>query len=105
MIVFHSLTKKHISSILDILLDKLTKRLEEEGLFLDIGDDIKEKLTTDGYSPNYGARPLKRTIEREIENKLSLNIVNRKFQSGDRIKAILKDGEITFEKVSSREED
>ena len=105
MIVFHSLTKKHISSILDMLLGKLTKRLEEEGLFLDIGDEIKEKLTTDGYSPNYGARPLKRTIEREIENKLALNIVNRKFQSGDRIKAILKDGEIVFEKISSSKED
>jgi ATP-dependent Clp protease ATP-binding subunit ClpC len=99
MIVFHSLTKEHISSILDILLAKLIKRLEEEGISLEIGPEIKEKLATDGYEPKYGARPLKRAIEREIENKLSLSIVNRQFQSGDKVKAIIKDKEITFEKI------
>ena len=101
MIVFHSLTKEHISRILDILLKKLVKRLEEEGLSLDVGPDIKEKLASEGYEPQYGARPLKRTIEREIENKLSLDIVNKKFQPGDRIKAVLKNGEIAFEKISA----
>ena len=101
MIVFHHLTKEHISSILDILLNKLIRRLEDEGLSLDIGPEIKEKLATDGYDPKYGARPLKRAIEREIENKLSLSIVNKEFQSGDRVKAILEDGEITFEKVAT----
>ena len=98
MIVFHSLTKEHISSILDILLEKLIKRLEEEGISLEIGPEIKEKLVTDGYEPKYGARPLKRAIEREIENKLSLSLVNRQFQTGDKVKAIIKDKEIAFEK-------
>ncbi len=101
MIVFHSLTREHISHILDILLNKLLKRLEEEGLSLEIGPKIKEKLATDGYDPKFGARPLKRAIEREIENRLSLSIVNRQFQSGDKIKAILQDGEIAFEKIST----
>ncbi len=101
MIVFHSLTKEHLSHILDILLNKLFKRLEEEGLSLEIGPEIKEKLVTDGYEPKYGARPLKRAIEREIENRLSLSIVNRQFQSGDKIKAILQDNEIVFEKIST----
>jgi ATP-dependent Clp protease ATP-binding subunit ClpC len=101
MIVFHSLTKEHISHILDILLNKLLKRLEEEGLSLEIGPEIKEKLATDGYDPKFGARPLKRAIEREIENRLSLSIVNRQFQSGDKIKAILQDGEIAFEKINT----
>ena len=101
MIVFHSLTREHISHILDILLNRLLKRLEEEGLSLEIGPKIKEKLATDGYDPKFGARPLKRAIEREIENRLSLSIVNRQFQSGDKIKAILQDGEIAFEKIST----
>jgi ATP-dependent Clp protease ATP-binding subunit ClpC len=101
MIVFHSLTKKHLSHILDILLNKLIKRLEEEEIYLEIGAEIKEKLVIDGYEPKYGARPLKRAIEREIENKLSLCIVNRQFQSGDKIKAIIKDNEIAFEKIST----
>ena len=100
MIVFHSLTKKHMSHILDILLNRLIKRLKEEEISLEIGAEIKEKLVTDGYEPKYGARPLKRAIEREIENKLSLCIVNRQFQSGDKVKAIIKDKEIGFEKVS-----
>ncbi|MCP4264592.1 MAG: ATP-dependent Clp protease ATP-binding subunit [Candidatus Brocadiaceae bacterium] len=100
MIVFHSLTKEHISGILDILMEKLIKRLEEEGISLEIGPEIKEKLVTDGYEPKYGARPLKRAIEREIENKLSLSIVNRQFQPGDKVKAIIKDKEIAFEKIS-----
>ncbi len=100
MIVFHSLTKEHISRILDILLNRLLKRLKEEGIYLEIDSEIKEKLIIEGYEPQYGARPLKRAIEREIENKLSLCIVNRKFQSGDKVKAIIKDKEIGFEKVS-----
>jgi ATP-dependent Clp protease ATP-binding subunit ClpC len=99
MIVFHSLTKEHMSHILDILLNELIKRLKEEEISLEIGTEIKEKLVTDGYEPKYGARPLKRAIEREIENKLSLCIVNRQFQSGDKIKAIIKDNEIAFEKI------
>ena len=100
MIVFHSLTKEHLSHILDILLNRLIKRLEEEEIYLEIDSMIKEKLVKDGYEPQYGARPLKRTIEREIENKLSLCIVNQQFQSGDKIKAIIKDEEIGFEKVT-----
>ncbi|MGR3220339.1 MAG: ATP-dependent Clp protease ATP-binding subunit [Candidatus Anammoxibacter sp.] len=99
MIVFHSLTKEHLIGILDILLAKLIKRLEVEELFLEVTDDVKEKLASDGYEPQYGARPLKRTIEREIENPLSLSIVNRKFKAGDKIKAVLKDGNIEFLKV------
>ncbi|ODS30548.1 MAG: ATP-dependent protease Clp (chain B) [Candidatus Scalindua rubra] len=101
MIVFHSLTKEHISRILDILLKRLIKRLEEEGISLEIGAEIKEKLAADGYDPKYGARPLKRAIEREIENKLSLSIVNRQFQSGDKVRATLQDKEIAFEKIST----
>jgi ATP-dependent Clp protease ATP-binding subunit ClpA len=99
MIVFHSLTKDHLSRILDILLNRLIKRLEEEEIYLEIDSEIKEKLVIDGYEPQYGARPLKRAIEREIENKLSLCIVNRQFLSGDKIKAIIKDKEIAFEKI------
>jgi ATP-dependent Clp protease ATP-binding subunit ClpA len=99
MIVFHSLTKEHLSHILDILLNKLITRLKEEEIYLEIDSEIKEKLVTDGYEPQYGARPLKRAIEREIENKLSLCIVNREFQSGDKVKAIIKDEEIAFKKI------
>jgi len=99
MIVFHSLTKEHMSHILDILLNRLIKRLKEEEIYLEIDSGIKGKLATDGYQPQYGARPLKRAIEREIENKLSLCIVNRQFQAGDKIKAIIKDEEIAFEKI------
>ena len=102
MIVFHSLTKKHMSHILDILLNRLIKRLKEEEISLEIGAEIKEKLVADGYEPKYGARPLKRAIEREIENKLSLCIVNRQFQSGDKVKAIIKDKEIAFKKIPTK---
>ena len=102
MIVFHSLTKKHMSHILDILLNRLIKRLKEEEISLEIGAEIKEKLVADGHEPKYGARPLKRAIEREIENKLSLCIVNRQFQSGDKVKAIIKDKEIAFKKISTK---
>ena len=99
MIVFHSLTKEHMLGILEILLDNLIKRLNEDGLTLELTDEIKKKLVSDGYEPQYGARPLKRAIEREIENPLSLSIVNGKFKSGDKISAVLKDGDIVFDKV------
>ena len=99
MIVFHSLTREHILGILEILLNNLIKRLKEDDLTLELTDEIKEKLVSDGYEPQYGARPLKRAIEREIENPLSLSIVNGKFKSGDKISAVLKDGDILFEKI------
>ncbi len=99
MIVFHYLTREHISRILEILLNKLIKRLEGERIYLEICTEIKERLAADGYDPTYGARPLKRTIEKEIENKLSLSIVKRQFQPGDKVRATLQDGEIAFEKI------
>ena len=100
MIVFHSLSKENIVCVLDILLRKLIRRLEENNLSLEIEPGVKEKLASEGFEPKYGARPLKRAIEREIENKLSLCIVNKQFQSGDCIKAVLQDGEIVFKKTS-----
>ena len=100
MIVFHSLSKEHIARILDILLCQLIHRLEEKPLSLHIEHEVKEMLVSDGYEPRYGARPLKRAIEREIENKLSLCIVNKKFQAGDNVKAIIEDGEIVFRKIT-----
>lgn len=99
MIVFHALNKDHILQIFDILLNNLIKRLKDEKLSLEISAEVKEKLASEGYDPKYGARPLKRTLEREIENPLSLNIVNGKFKSGDKIKGVLKDGKIVLEKV------
>ncbi len=99
MIVFHSLTKDHIHGILEILINQLVKRLKDEDLSLEISEDVKNKLVSDGFDSNYGARPLKRAIEREIENPLSLSIVNGEFKLGDKIKASLKDNEIVFGKM------
>ncbi len=98
MIVFHSLSKVHMAHILEILLNQLVQRLGEKSISLHIEPEVKEKLVSCGYDPRYGARPLKRTIEREIENRLSLCIVNNEFQAGDHINALVEDGEIAFRK-------
>lgn len=98
MIVFHSLTREHLVSILGILLEQLVTRLQAEGIALTVDPEVKEMLAVAGYEPQYGARPLKRTIEQKIENPLSLNIVNGRFRAGDNVKASLIDDDIVFEK-------
>jgi ATP-dependent Clp protease ATP-binding subunit ClpC len=97
IIVFHSLTPKDIRQITDLMIDNLNLRLEEKNLSLEISSKAKDKLAKDGYSPVYGARPLKRLIEDAIENPISMKIINGEFGLGEKIIVDLSKGKYSFE--------
>ena len=69
IIVFHALSKEHLKKIVDIQLGRLRQRLEERHITLELTDAAREHLVRVGYDPAYGARPLKRTIQKEIETR------------------------------------
>ena len=103
IIVFHPLSKEHIRKIVDLELDKLQEGLKEQNIILTVDDAIKELLAESGYSETYGARPLKREIERVIENPISQKIIAREITNKMKIRAIPgKDNrvEILYEKDS-----
>ncbi|WP_062266615.1 ATP-dependent chaperone ClpB [Endozoicomonas arenosclerae] len=97
LVVFHPLTEKQIEGIASIQLSRLNKRLAENSLSLEVSDEAMKKLAEVGFDPVYGARPLKRAIQRSIENPLAEAILSGKYSPGDVIKTTLKGDEITFE--------
>lgn len=96
IIVFHPLTKEHIKEIVVLMLKDLTEQLRENNLALEVTDNAKEVLVTEGFDKQYGARPLRRAIQRLIENPLSEAMLEGKFKEGDIIVVDAKDGKITF---------
>ncbi|MBK1882449.1 ATP-dependent chaperone ClpB [Luteolibacter pohnpeiensis] len=98
-IIFDRLQREELTSIVDFQLDRVRKRLAKQGLALALSEEAKEFLGTQGYDPVYGARPLKRAIQRYLLDPLSLDVLDGKFVDGDVIKADLSQGEITFSKA------
>ncbi|PUU92094.1 ATP-dependent Clp protease ATP-binding subunit [Halanaerobium sp.] len=96
IIVFHSLNKEHIKKIVDLMLDDLRERLEEKEIELEMTEAAKAKLAEDGYDSEFGARPLRRTIQRQIENPLSIKILDKEFEENNKIIVDVKDGEFDF---------
>jgi len=91
VIVFHSLDLKQIKQIIEIQLKKLEKIIQDRGLTLDITDAAKEYVAQEGYDPAYGARPLKRALQREIIDPLAISLLEGKFKSGDTVFVKLTD--------------
>jgi len=99
-VVFHALTAAELAKIVDIQLHILNKRLAERKIVLAATDAAREWLSTTGYDPIYGARPLKRLIQKEIENPLSLKLLKGEYADGDHIVIDEDDDELTFKKSS-----
>ena len=101
VIVFHALAREHLRQIVDIQLRGLMKRLEDRKIRFDVTDRAKDLLIEEGYDPVYGARPLKRTIQREILDPLAMRVLQGDFAEGDVVRIDAPAGEIVFEKVAS----
>ena len=96
-IVFHPLTKDHMKEIVTILLNILEKRTKSQmSIRLNAGDDVKEYLIDKGYDEKYGARPLKRTIQNLIEDRLAEEILEGRVREGDSVKITVRDGALKF---------
>ncbi len=98
IIIFDRLDDRQISSIVDIQLSRLLARLEKQNLLLDLDESARNFLAREGYDPAYGARPLKRVIQQQILDPLSLDLLDGKFLPGDRIRASLDGDHLVFSK-------
>jgi ATP-dependent Clp protease ATP-binding subunit ClpB len=96
IIVFHRLTEQHLARIIDLQLERLEERLGERDIFLVLGEDARRYLAEKGFDPAYGARPLKRLIQREIENPLALKLLDGTFRLGDKIEVSVEGGGLVF---------
>jgi len=96
IIVFHELTEEQLRQIVDLLAKDLQQRLAERELGVEITDKAKSWLAKEGYDPVYGARPLRRAIERHVENPLSTKLLRGEFGQGDTIVVDLGDKGLTF---------
>jgi len=99
LVVFHGLDQKHISSIARIQLDTLEKRLAKMDIGLEVSDAALRKLAEAGFDPVYGARPLKRAIQQELENPLSKAILKGSFGPKDTIQVDVAGSELGFKKA------
>ena len=102
IVVFHPLGNEQIRRIVDIQLGYLRKRLLERDIELKLDDKARDLLGEAGYDPVYGARPLKRAIQQQVENPLAQQILKGVFGPGSRILATVRNGELVFEKQASR---
>jgi ATP-dependent Clp protease ATP-binding subunit ClpB len=96
IIIFHQLSADQITEIVDIQLRGLRQRLEDRGMEITVTDAAKRVLAAEGFDPVYGARPLKRAIQREVQDVLALKILNGEFHDGDTIVIDSEHGELVF---------
>jgi ATP-dependent Clp protease ATP-binding subunit ClpB len=101
VVVFHPLGMEHIRAIVDIQVGYLRKRLAERDIELELDDAARTLLGEAGFDPVYGARPLKRAIQHQLENPLAQSILRGDFGPGDRILVTARDGALAFEKQGS----
>jgi len=100
VVVFHPLTREHIRLIVDIQLDYLHDRLADRDMRIHLSNAARDKLAEAGFDPVYGARPLKRAIQQQVENPLAQEILQGKFQPGDVIEVGVEDDRLEFQNAA-----
>jgi ATP-dependent Clp protease ATP-binding subunit ClpB len=103
IVVFEALSREQLGEIVELQLTRLRARLAERGLSLELTDEAKEVVTEAGWDPTYGARPLKRALQRLVENPLALRLLEGDFAEGDTVRVDTQNGELVFENADVRE--
>jgi ATP-dependent Clp protease ATP-binding subunit ClpB len=103
VVTFEALTRDQLAEIVELQLARLRGRLAERRIELEVTDDAKELLAEEGWDPAYGARPLKRAIQRLVENPLALRLLEGDVAEGDTVRVEARDGELEFEKAAAAE--
>ena len=104
IIVFHELTEEDINRIAALMLKAVGKRLAERGIELEVAPEAVALLAKAGFDPQYGARPLRRTIQRKVEDALSEEILSGAIHLGDRVSVTAEGEELRFASVPKTEE-
>jgi ATP-dependent Clp protease ATP-binding subunit ClpC len=102
IMVFQQLTREEIRRIVDIMSSDLQSRIKAQGMELIVSDECKDLIAKDGYNPSYGARPLRRAIQRLLEDALAEQVLQGKFKEGDTIETHLEGEAITFAKAAQK---
>ncbi|WP_017294228.1 ATP-dependent chaperone ClpB [Geminocystis herdmanii] len=100
LIIFHGLKKEELREIVTLQLVRLEKLLAEQNISIELTPEAQDYIVDVGYDPTYGARPLKRAIQRELENPLATKILENTFTEGDKVMVTLKDDRLVFDKDS-----
>ncbi|HWH05181.1 MAG TPA: AAA family ATPase [Gaiellaceae bacterium] len=103
IVEFRPLEREQLRAIVDLQLRRLEQRLAERELSLEVTDAAKDALAEAGWDPTYGARPLKRAIQRLLENPLALRLLEGEFAAGDTVRVDAREGELVFERAGTRE--
>jgi ATP-dependent Clp protease ATP-binding subunit ClpB len=98
-VIFHRLSKADIGRIVELQVDQLAGRVRERGIEVELTGDARTLLGNLGYDPTYGARPLKRVIQKQLVDKLALKILEGEFSEGDTVRVDAADGELVFERA------
>lgn len=93
MIVFHSLEKEHLRQIVSLMSQDLAKRLSEQDIELALTEAAKDKITDEGFDPEYGARPLRRALQKHVEDRLSEELLEGKVLTGEKVVIDVEDGQ------------
>jgi ATP-dependent Clp protease ATP-binding subunit ClpB len=96
IIVFHALSEEHLKQIVEIQLGNLRKRLADRHIVLELTEAARQHLVRNGYDPSYGARPLKRAIQRELENPLARKLIGGEIREGNRVCVDYASGALEF---------
>ena len=97
VIFFHALGLEHMKTIVGIQVRGLLKRLEDRKIHIELSDAAKALLVSEGYDPMYGARPLKRMIQRRVLDPLAMRVLEGEFGEGDRVRVDVGDNGLVFE--------
>jgi ATP-dependent Clp protease ATP-binding subunit ClpB len=98
IIIFHSLNEEQLSAIVDVQLHHLEKRLAQQNLRLELDKSAKKLLAKEGYDPQFGARPLRRTMQELLLDPLALTLLDGEIKPGENVKVSAQDGELVFQK-------
>jgi len=100
-VIFHRLSKADIGRIVELQVDQLVGRVHERGIEIELSEDARTLLGNLGYDPTYGARPLKRVIQKQLVDKLALKILEGEFREGDVVRVDAREGEVVFERAKA----
>jgi ATP-dependent Clp protease ATP-binding subunit ClpB len=100
IVEFASLSREQIARIVDLQVERLAERVRERGVEIELTDDARTLIGNLGYDPTYGARPLKRVIQKQLVDKLALRLLEGEFGPGDRVRVDAEGGELAFERAA-----
>jgi ATP-dependent Clp protease ATP-binding subunit ClpB len=103
VVEFHQLTREQLAEIVELQLARLRERLADRGISIELTDAAKDALADAGWDPSFGARPLKRAIQRLVENPLALRLLEGEFGEGDTVRVDERAGELVFDRVGVAE--